>query len=478
MRFIKLLLFLSLLSFFAFGAFVYLRSGSLSPRFFEKEAPTIEAPATFGVGVEPKAISFTARDTGAGLDEVVVRLEQDGHTHILLKQLFPQHTAKQTLTVTIQAKELSLKEGSATLLIGSFDRSFWVNGAQQTIPITVKYSKPRGEILTGQQNVALGGVEPVFYRVKDSAIASTGVEVGNNFFPGYKASLLDPRFERFDDVYFALFALPYNFKKDQDKVHVVLNDVVGNRTVLSFNYLVIPRRYNSVEMKLSDSFLQKVFDELLPPYYELSKTKTNEGQLDVTTMDQTQKIEHFKLINESYRTLLLKQLEHINARTEPTKFWQGVWQRPMRAAPTSTFAETRNYKYNDTFASQSLHAGVDLADVAQAPVRPAARGKVLFADFFGIYGNAVVVDHGFGLTTLYGHLASINVDVGEEVQVETVLGRSGATGLAGGDHLHYEVRLAHVPVHPIEWWDAAWIREHIMKKIDSVFDQLEAAAQL
>jgi murein DD-endopeptidase MepM/ murein hydrolase activator NlpD len=231
-------------------------------------------------------------------------------------------------------------------------------------------------------------------------------------------------------------------------------------------------------MKLSDSFLQKVFDELLPPYYELSKTKTNEGQLDVSTMDQTQKIEHFKLINESYRSLLLKQLEHINARSEPTKFWQGVWQRPMRAAPTSTFAETRNYKYNDTFASQSLHAGVDLADVAQAPVRPAARGKVLFADFFGIYGNAVVVDHGFGLTTLYGHLASISVAVGEEVSPDTVLGRSGATGLAGGDHLHYEVRLAHVPVHPIEWWDTNWIREHIMKKIDSVFEQLEAAAQL
>jgi murein DD-endopeptidase MepM/ murein hydrolase activator NlpD len=478
MRLIRLFFLLLLLAFIAFGAFVYVRAGSISLQFFEKVSPIITADEKLGIGIETKNFVVSVSDAGAGLDETVVRLEQDGHSHDLLKERFPSNTSEHQLSLSINAKELGLKEGKADLLIGCFDRSFWVNAAQKVVPVTIKYSKPRGEILTGQQNIALGGVEPIFYKIKDSAIAQTGVEVGSNFFPGYKASLLDPRFERFPDVYFSFFSLPFNFNKSTDKVQLVITDVVGNRALLSFNYLVIPRKFNIVDMKLSDTFLQKVFDELLPPYFELSKTKQTKNSFDVTSMSESEKIESFKLINESYRKLLLEQLKIINAQSEPSRFWQGVWQRPMRAAPTSTFAETRNYKYNDSFASQSLHAGVDLADVANAIVKPAAKGKVLFADFFGIYGNAVIVDHGFGLTTLYGHLSSISVNVGEEVSADTTLGRSGATGLAGGDHLHYEVRLANIPVHPIEWWDGTWIREHIEKKIDSVFDQLSSTALL
>lgn len=114
--------------------------------------------------------------------------------------------------------------------------------------------------------------------------------------------------------------------------------------------------------------------------------------------------------------------------------------------------------------------GYDLASVKRAPVEASNRGWVVLARFFGIYGNAVVIDHGYGLMTLYGHLSSIEVEPGQEVNRGQVIGRSGETGLAGGDHLHFTVLLQGQPVDPIEWFDAKWIRDRLVLKLGSAFD--------
>jgi len=87
----------------------------------------------------------------------------------------------------------------------------------------------------------------------------------------------------------------------------------------------------------------------------------------------------------------------------------------------------------------------------------------VFAGDLGIYGNCVVLDHGLGLASLYGHLASFAVAEGDRVEKGQVLGRSGSTGLAGGDHLHFAIVLGGTYVEPKEWWDPKWVRE----KVDS-----------
>jgi murein DD-endopeptidase MepM/ murein hydrolase activator NlpD len=93
---------------------------------------------------------------------------------------------------------------------------------------------------------------------------------------------------------------------------------------------------------------------------------------------------------------------------------------------------------------------------------------VLFAAELGIYGNCVIVDHGFGVQSLYAHLSTIEVQVGERVEKEQQLGRSGMTGLAGGDHLHFTMLVNGQMVNPIEWWDAHWIEDRILRKIRAV----------
>ncbi len=90
---------------------------------------------------------------------------------------------------------------------------------------------------------------------------------------------------------------------------------------------------------------------------------------------------------------------------------------------------------------------------------------VVFAGPLTIYGNTVVVDHGLGLQTLYGHLSSLSIKEGDQVKQGQELGKSGTTGLAVGDHLHYEVVIGGVAVTPVEWWDGRWIRDHVGKPL-------------
>lgn len=457
------------------GFLIYKRSGTLGLTFLEREAPIISAPSDqVALGPDTREVEFHFQDSGAGLDEVIVRVEQGGKSQDITHQSFPPGTHDTSIKVALNGKEKGLKEGEATVKVSAFDKSFWNNGAHQSFSTLVDYTKPKIELLTNQHNTGLGGVELAFYRTKGDDIIESGIRVGERVFAGYPAKFLDKEFENFPDVYFAFFALPYDFSRDKDKVLAFAKDKAQNVTSSPLSYLLIPRKYKTVEMKLEDGFLRKVFEELLPAYYKDSGTENS--PVDFDTLSDEKKIALFKTLNEDYRKIMIHRSLEVLRISAPQKLWNTPWSRPLAAAPTSTFCETRNYVYKGMPASTSLHAGVDLADVTNSPVKSVNNGKVLFADFLALYGNAVIIDHGFGLATLYGHLSSIAVAQGDEVTKDSVIGRSGSTGLAGGDHLHFEFRLQGAPIHPIEWWDEHWIREHIEKKIQGVKEQLLAQA--
>jgi murein DD-endopeptidase MepM/ murein hydrolase activator NlpD len=84
----------------------------------------------------------------------------------------------------------------------------------------------------------------------------------------------------------------------------------------------------------------------------------------------------------------------------------------------------------------------------------------------GIYGNVIIIDHGMGLQSLYAHLSQILAHTGDEVQRGQIIGLTGATGMAGGDHLHLGIILSGIPVNPVEWWDSHWITDNIDSKIE------------
>ena len=154
-----------------------------------------------------------------------------------------------------------------------------------------------------------------------------------------------------------------------------------------------------------------------------------------------------------------------------------LWSRPFLQMPNSqvmsTFADRRTYLYEGRSVDQQDHLGYDLASTSRAPIPAANDGIVVLARFFGIYGNAVVIDHGFGLMSLYGHLSSLDVSEGDVVERGQSLGRSGETGLAGGDHLHFTMLLQGVPVNPVEWWDGHWIQDRLETKLGPDFGGVE-----
>jgi murein DD-endopeptidase MepM/ murein hydrolase activator NlpD len=114
---------------------------------------------------------------------------------------------------------------------------------------------------------------------------------------------------------------------------------------------------------------------------------------------------------------------------------------------------------------QQVHLGFDLSDVKDAPVNAANDGRVVWASDLGIYGNCIVVDHGYALQSIYGHLKAIQVKVGDVVKKGQKMGIAGATGLAGGIHLHFSMQIDGVQTNPREWWDEHWIKDRVLSKL-------------
>src|SRR4029079_14899775 len=144
--------------------------------------------------------------------------------------------------------------------------------------------------------------------------------------------------------------------------------------------------------------------------------------------------------------------------------WSGPFVQLGNSQVEASFADYRTYVYNGKEVDQQVHLGYDLAVTANTPVLAANAGKILNASWLGIYGNCVIIDHGMGIASLYGHLSSFDVKVGDTVTKGQQIGRTRMTGLAGGDHLHFTMLVSGHPVNPVEWWDSHWIQDRVERK--------------
>ena len=180
-------------------------------------------------------------------------------------------------------------------------------------------------------------------------------------------------------------------------------------------------------------------------------------------------LDTFIHVNTVMRTDNLKTIRSVCQKSEPRPLWQDVFLRMKNAAPMALFGDRRTYLFDGKPVGQSIHNGIDLASLVHAPIEAANSGIVRFTGMLGIYGNTVIIDHGMGLSTLYAHLSGIQVKADQSVKRGEVIGLSGMTGLAGGDHLHFGVAVHGQFVDPREWWDAHWIADNVTKKLEVSF---------
>lgn len=348
-----------------------------------------------------------------------------------------------------------LKAGTARIVVtASRPVLYGVRTLQSTATrdVQVRLERPRVSVLSTHHYVNLGGSEMVVYRVAPDDVES-GVLVGDVEYPGYPASGIAVEGVRIADpaVRVAFYALLY----DQDvntPMRVYARDPAGNTARADFDHRTFPKPFKRSRIPLEDRFIDRVVPAIL------------EGTTEIQPEGDT--LAKFLAINGELRRKNAEKIASFASQTAPEMLWRGVVFHPFtNSAVESAFADQRTYIYKGKEVDRQVHLGFDLASLAGAPIVAANHGKVLFADELGIYGNCVIIDHGMGVQSLYAHLSSIEVQPGQTVEKEQTIGRSGMTGLAGGDHLHFTMLLQGRMVNPVEWWDSHWIEDRILRKL-------------
>ena len=248
--------------------------------------------------------------------------------------------------------------------------------------------------------------------------------------------------------YITYFALPMNANKTATRIMVFARDEAGNETNMTIPCVIKEKKFRSDKMNLSENFLQQ---------------KMPEFQAMVPSLHGKTPLEVFTYVNSQMRNDSLLTIQKICQKSSSKELWEGTFLRMKDAAPMALFGDKRSYVYNGKIVGESIHTGVDLASNARSAIEAANKGIVVFTGALGIYGNAVIIDHGLGLFTLYGHLSSIDTTVGINVAKGEKIGISGMSGLAGGDHLHFSIIVGGQFVDPKEWWDPHWIKDNITK---------------
>ncbi len=404
------------------------------------------SPSVTAIG---QATPINVRVSGPhGIRRIAAYIEQNGARYAVWEQKQPsrrlrwqRHVSDAAWDFTAGAKSTpQLKDGKAQLIVEATSNDFRGSTSRVARDVEVVTQPPMLSVDSDQHYLYLGMADLVTFNVSGYS-TEAGVSVGNTSFRSWPMPSGKPGF-------FSLYAFPWDTPAGTLPVVYASNPAtrVTGQMVIEFPKKEQPK-YRVRDLQLEDKFLQKVVTELDP---------TGSGDL----------LPRFLKINGEMRRANNKTLSDLRLKTEARFLWSQPFQQQPNSKVESNFADVRNYIYQGKKVDQQVHLGYDLSVTQHVGVQAANDGRVVYAAPLGIYGNCIVVDHGYGLQTIYGHLSEIGVREGDLVKRGQVMGKSGMTGLAGGDHIHFSMQLDGVQIDPKEWWDAHWIKDHIAKRVD------------
>lgn len=435
----------------------------LSPTFIEETPPDVrwhEEPR--GLGAEPVKLTLTASDAESGLDEVVVRISQQNQSKELVRKKFSTPgVLDETIEVTVSPKDLRFREGNAELQVLAFDKSLWNNGTKISKIVEINFMRPQIEVITPQQNGVLGGSELVFYRVKGKASNSHGVLGQGTLYPGFSAAGWDGSFDERSKLFVSFYPIPESFNPDSDTMKVIARDNLGNSTSSPFSYRVRTRRWSSFRVNLSEERGAQLRDSMTAYAQHEKIGVKSHGNL---ATDLKALIKALSVSDEGFIATALSD-------PTPTRLWQGAFIPPVPSAPNNSAGDVRTIQLADVDIARGPSSGVRFPVTRRTPVVAGNSGKVVFIGELGLLGNTVIIDHGMGLSTIYGHLSEVIVQRGVRVQKQQPIGNTGTTGFAQSEEVYFETRLHAVPVSPNEWWDETWVTDHIDNKMNFVKQQ-------
>jgi len=415
------------------------------------DPPSIEVTSNLpAIGNETK-ITINVREPTRGVvavrayfvqNEREIQLDEKQGTVLSAHEFWKTSDEIVSLNLTVGRKTIpTITEGAGSIVVYAQPAGTWLNqpaAATKVLSLPVRLRPPEITVLSRDHFVTQGGSGAVRYRVGPSAVKH-GVQAGKWWFPGYSL----PGGAK--DEAFAFFAVPYDFEKGES-VRIVANDDVGNESSQKFLNNLKIKVSKKDEIKVSDRFMSLVVPKIRAKISEVP----SRGKL----------VEEYVWINRELRTKNDKTLVELAKTSTPSFQWNRKFIQ-MPAKVFASFADHRTYMYEGQEIDQQYHLGYDLASTKKATIPAANNGIVVLAEYLGIYGKTVVIDHGFGVMTLYGHMSELRVTKGQRVKRGDDIGSTGATGLALGDHLHFSVLVHGLAVRPLEWWDGQWIQNRI-----------------
>jgi murein DD-endopeptidase MepM/ murein hydrolase activator NlpD len=410
--------------------------------YFEGEKPLIDVHTLPSYIGKKAALSLTVSDKKSGLRSIRMKLIQGGTEKGLFAKDFPRQgrngtggTQKEEITLSIDANALKLKEGEATLKITATDyslRGFMKgNSSELFYTVTIDTKPPKVSIIHSERYIKPGGAGIVIYRVDDTV--KHGVMLNNMYHPGF------PLTDGSDSKYISYIALPYSAEKITESA-IIAEDAAGNKTIKPFAPVLEKAKQKKDTIHVGDGFLGRKIPEFEEYYPEMK------GDF----------LQKYLYANRTVRKLNNQKIHDLCLNPGQKQLWSGRFLR-MAGSGKAGFADHRTYYYKGKAIDKQVHLGMDIASTKHANIKAAGTGTVVFGDYLGIYGNMVLLDHGQGVYSLYSHLSQINVAVGDSLNKGDILGNSGTSGMAGGDHLHFSMLVNGIFVTPVEWWDQHWI---------------------
>ncbi|PKN70493.1 MAG: peptidase M23 [Deltaproteobacteria bacterium HGW-Deltaproteobacteria-12] len=423
---------------------VALLGGLYWGNYLERESPSIKSNNDFLVIGKQKKLEIIFADQKSGLSQIAVEIIQNNKGQILATENIPARGSKQkTISLTIDPAALKLQDGPAVIKFTAADHSFLKNETVLSSPVTIDTVPPQIYLLNPVNHINQGGTCFLAFRTSKPT-AQNGVYVNDYFTPGYTI-LIDNK-----PTSVAYFALPIDATKTNTTIKVFARDTAGNESNIAVPCLIKEKKFRADKVNLSEAFLQQ---------------KMPEFQAMVPSLQGKTPLEIFNHVNGQMRDDNFRTIQTICRKSSPNKLWEGTFLRMPKGQPMALFGDRRTYMAGGNAVGNSLHLGVDLASTAHAVIEAANDGIVVFTGVLGIYGNTVVIDHGQGLFSLYGHLSTINTAAGKAVKKQEAIGHSGISGLAGGDHLHFSILAGGQFVNPQEWWDPHWIKDNVTIKM-------------
>ena len=411
--------------------------------FKDLDGPKIEVSPNTG-RVSPATTLKIHMSDPSGIRALTVGIRKNNVSNTFFEKHFDEYSAERDVDVSL--KDVPSREGSFELEVRATDASLAGFGQGNThtmlLPMRFDVRPPHISIKTLPPNVRRGGTGMVRYTI-DEETSTNGILIRDFFVPGYLQK---------DGSFICFFPFPYSMtaREFKSEIRITATDLAGNVTKTGLTVMAFERKFKEDKLDISDSFLESV-----------------QNKLNHLAPNAASPLDCYLYINNTVRSENSKELFEIGKDTASAMLWNGPFVRLPRSAPRAGFADHRFLFYQGKQVGESFHLGYDFASVRNAEIPAANSGRVVYTGEMGIYGNLIVIDHGLGLMSLYSHLSETLVGKGDMVTKGQVIARTGSTGLAFGDHLHFGILVAGVEVTPLEWIDPKWIRDNIIGRLEN-----------